>query len=87
MFICVENDATTPEDHAQALYTRAGAPKRLVVQTGTTHYGAYAQYSGIVAPLIAEWFERYLVGGEVHLHDAVSEASVTYLDRSQEGAE
>ena len=87
MFICVENDATTPEDHARALYERAGAPKRLVVQTGTTHYGAYAQYSGIVAPLIAEWFERFLVRGEVQVHDAAAEASVTYLDRSQGAAE
>ena len=48
MLIAVEHDATTPEDHAYALYERAGGPKRLVVQTGTTHYAAYAQYRDVV---------------------------------------
>lgn len=88
MLICVENDATTPEDHAFALYERAGAPKQLLVQTGTTHYGAYAQYRDIVAPLIADWFERYLVSGEVRVHEAAPEASVSYLSRQpgQEGS-
>jgi dipeptidyl aminopeptidase/acylaminoacyl peptidase len=81
MLICVENDATTPEDHSYALYEKAGAPKRLVVQTGTTHYAAYAQYRDIVAPLIAEWFDRHLASGEVHLHEAEATASVTYLGR------
>ena len=69
MFICVEGDATTPEDHAFALYERAGGPKRLVVQTGTTHYAAYAQYRDVVNPMIVEWFVRHLVGGEVHVHE------------------
>lgn len=81
MFICVENDATTPEDHSFALYERAGGPKRLVVQTGTTHYGAYAQYRDLIAPMIAEWFSCYLVAGEVQVREAGAEASVTYLTR------
>jgi fermentation-respiration switch protein FrsA (DUF1100 family) len=81
MFICVENDATTPEDHCYALYERARGPKRLVVQTNTTHYGAYAQYRDIIAPLIAEWFTRHLETGEVRLSEAPAEASVTYLGR------
>lgn len=82
MFICVEHDATTPEDHSYDLYAAAGSPKRLVVQTGTTHYGAYAQYRDIIAPLIAEWFTTHLVAGDVHVHEGLSEASVTYLGRS-----
>ncbi|HET7169336.1 MAG TPA: alpha/beta hydrolase [Candidatus Limnocylindrales bacterium] len=82
MFICVEHDATTPEDHSYDLYDAAGAPKRLVVQTGTTHYAAYEQYRDIVAPLIAEWFVTHLVDGDVHVHEAPAEASVTYLRRS-----
>ncbi|HXG40576.1 MAG TPA: alpha/beta hydrolase [Candidatus Limnocylindrales bacterium] len=81
MIICVERDATTPEDHARALYDRAGPPKRLVVQTKTTHYAAYAQYREVVNPLIVEWFQRHLAGGEVHVHEAGPEASVVYLDR------
>jgi dipeptidyl aminopeptidase/acylaminoacyl peptidase len=82
MFICVENDATTPEDHSYALYERAGPPKRLVVQTGTTHYAAYAQYREVVAPLIAEWFERYLTAGDVHVHEADATTSVRYITPS-----
>ena len=81
MLICVENDATTPEDHAYALYERAGRPKRLVVQTGTTHYAAYAQYHNLVSPLIVEWFQTHLVSGEVIVHEFASEASVLRLTR------
>jgi pimeloyl-ACP methyl ester carboxylesterase len=60
MFICVEGDATTPEDQTVAMYQRAGAPKRLVTQRGTTHYGAYAKYEHIVSPLIVDWYRRHL---------------------------
>ena len=69
MLIAVEHDATTPEDHAYAMYERATGPKRLVIQTGTTHYAAYAQYRAIVNPRIVEWFRRYLVAGEVVIHE------------------
>ena len=81
MLIAVENDATTPEDHAYAMYERAGAPKRLVVQTGTTHYAAYAQYRDVVNPLIVEWFGRYLTSGEVLVHERGAEAEILKLSR------
>ena len=81
MFICVENDATTPEDHSYALYEKARGPKRLVVQTGTTHYAAYAQYRDIVTPLIVEWFQRHLVSGEVHVHEQLAGAEILHLSR------
>jgi len=81
MLIAVENDATTPEDHAYALYERAGAPKRLVIQTGTTHYAAYERYRDVVNPLIVEWFERHLVGGEVLIRERAAEAEILRLDR------
>ncbi len=81
MIICVEGDATTPEDHAFALYERAGAPKKLVVQTDTTHYAAYAQYRDLVTPLIVDWFRRHLGAGEVHVHEAGAESAVQYLSR------
>jgi hypothetical protein len=81
MLIAVENDATTPEDHAYALYERAGGPKRLVVQTGTTHYAAYAQYQAVVNPLIVEWFRRHVVDGEVLVHERAAEAEIVRLDR------
>lgn len=78
LIIAVEHDATTPEDHAQALYDRAGSPKRLVIQRGTTHYAAYAQYGAVIAPMIADWFCQYVVSGDLQVHDATA-ASVTYL--------
>jgi uncharacterized protein len=86
MLIAVENDATTPEDHAYALHDRAGEPKRLVVQTGTTHYAAYAQYRDVVNPLIVEWFQRYLVSGEVHVHEAAASDGIRYLSRAAAAA-
>ena len=81
MLIAVENDATTPEDHSYALYEQAGGPKRLVVQTGTTHYAAYAQYRDVVNPLIVEWFERHLCGGEVIVHERPADAEILRLSR------
>jgi dipeptidyl aminopeptidase/acylaminoacyl peptidase len=81
MLIAVEHDATTPEDHASALYERAGGPKRLVIQTGTTHYAAYAHYRDVVNPLIVEWFERHLAGGQVLVHERPAAAEVLRLNR------
>lgn len=82
MIICVEDDATTPEDHAFALYERAGGPKRLVVQTGTSHYAAYEHYRDVVNPLIVEWFQRHLVDGEVHVLEQGPSAEVVHLSRT-----
>ena len=83
MLIAVEGDAVTPEDHAVALYERAGGPKRLLLQTGTTHYAAYAQYRDIVNPLIVEWFTRYLAIGDIQVREAADDSGVTYLTRPQ----
>jgi hypothetical protein len=81
MLIAVEDDAVTPEDHIYALYERAKGPKRLVVQTGTTHYGSYTQYRDVVNPLITEWFARHLVTGEVLVHEEAAESEIVRLDR------
>lgn len=81
MIIAVEHDAVTPEDHAEALYRAAGAPKRLVIQTDTTHYGAYAQYRDLVNPMIVEWFTTHLQAGELHVHEAHEDHGVTFLSR------
>jgi dipeptidyl aminopeptidase/acylaminoacyl peptidase len=81
MLICVEGDATTPEDHAFALYERAAGPKRLVVQTGTTHYAAYAQYRDVVNPLIVEWFQQHVVAGEVLVREQSIEQGIQRLSR------
>ena len=81
MIIAVENDATTPEAHAYALYERARPPKRLVVQTGTSHYAAYERYRDVVNPLVVDWFRRYLVAGEVLVHEQAAASDVVRLSR------
>jgi dipeptidyl aminopeptidase/acylaminoacyl peptidase len=65
LVIGVEGDATTPTDHATALYEAAQGPRRLVMQRHTTHYAAYDQYWTTVTPLIVDWFDRHLRGTEV----------------------
>lgn len=79
MLIAVEHDGVTPEDHAFDLYERSGSPKRLLLQTGTTHYAAYAQYREIVNPLIVDWFKRHIQTGDVVLREPPDQATVTYL--------
>lgn len=79
MFICVEDDSVTPEDHAFALYEAARGSKRLVVQTGTTHYAAYERYQTLIIPLIVDWFRRFLVSGDVQVREATPIADVSYL--------
>ncbi len=65
LVIGVEDDATTPTDHAVALYDAARGPRRLVMQRHTTHYAAYDRYWETVTPLIVDWFERHLRNGGV----------------------
>ena len=72
MVIGVENDATTPTDHAVLLYEKAKAPKKLVMQGHTTHYAAYKQYGDYVIPLIVDWYASHCDGGAVRVKSAVS---------------
>jgi dipeptidyl aminopeptidase/acylaminoacyl peptidase len=60
LVIGVEGDATTPTDHAEALYAAASGPKELIVQRHTTHYAAYDQYWEHTTPRIVEWFDMYV---------------------------
>ena len=95
MVIAVEGDATTPTDHAVALYEALRGPRRLVMQRHTTHYAAYDRYWDIVTPRIVEWYERYLVNGGVvvreqhdgpeirHYHDGTSDAPVRGYERNR----
>jgi uncharacterized protein len=81
MVIGVENDATTPTDHAVALYEAARGPKELVMQRHTTHYAAYDRYWTQVTPRIVDWFDRYLVAANVLVRtsDGAAESS-TWLN-------
>lgn len=60
LVIGVDGDATTPTDHAEALYQAAAGPKELIVQRHTTHYAAYDQYWEQTTPRIVEWFDNYV---------------------------
>lgn len=63
MVVAVDGDATTPTDHAIALYEAAGSPKKLIMQRHTTHYAAYEQYGDEITPQIVDWFSTYLNRG------------------------
>jgi dipeptidyl aminopeptidase/acylaminoacyl peptidase len=65
LVVAIEGDATTPTDHAVAIYDAARGPRRLVMQRHTTHYAAYDQYWTQVTPQIVAWFDRYLVNGSI----------------------
>ncbi len=60
LVIGVQGDATTPTDHAEALYAAAHGPKSLIIQNHTTHYAAYDRYWEQTTPRIVEWFDRYV---------------------------
>lgn len=57
----IENDVVTPERHAQMLFERAGAPKKLIRQTGVTHYNAYSQNFDVLISQYVGWFDRFMV--------------------------
>jgi len=60
LLISVADDAVTPDEHATALFERAGSPKRLVRQHGTTHYESYTQNYELLAREFVAWYDRHL---------------------------
>jgi esterase/lipase len=72
MIVAVDKDATTPTDHAVALYEAAGAPKRLILQRHTTHYAAYEKYGDEVTPQIVEWFQTHMTRGPVDISEELA---------------
>jgi uncharacterized protein len=79
MVVGVEGDATTPTDHAEALYEAAKGARRLVMQRHTTHYAAYDRYWETVTPLIVEWFDRFLHNAGVVVRTGATTAELTEL--------
>jgi uncharacterized protein len=80
LVVGVEGDATTPTDHAVALYEAAQGPRKLVMQRHTTHYAAYDRYWEQVTPAIVDWFSRYVVNGNVVISSvAEREQTIQYL--------
>jgi hypothetical protein len=77
MVIGVEGDATTPTDHAEAIYAAAAGPRALVMQRHTTHYAAYDQYWETVTPRIVAWFDKYQRNGSVVIREAEGSGTET----------
>jgi uncharacterized protein len=77
----VIDDVVTPADHAEALYARAGAPKKLIHQTDTTHYRSYTQNYPVLMPQIVEWYDRYLKTGPIEMREARLAEEIEYLQR------
>ncbi len=65
MVVAVEDDATTPTDHAVRLFEALEGPRQLLMQQHTTHYAAYDRYGDTVVPRIIQWFQRFLNNGSV----------------------
>lgn len=82
MITSVVDDVVTPEDHAVALYEAAGAPKKIIRQSETTHYRSYTQYFPHVMPQVVDWFDRYLAYSPVQGREtALTTEEVVYLEQ------
>jgi dipeptidyl aminopeptidase/acylaminoacyl peptidase len=80
LVIGIEGDATTPTDHAVAIFEAAKGPRKLVMQRHTTHYAAYDKYWEQVTPVIVDWLDRYVHNGDVVISTQDdSDRTVTYL--------
>lgn len=65
LVITVEDDATTPTDHAVALYEAARGPRQLIMLRHTTHYASYDRFREVVTPQLVGWFDRHLGPADV----------------------
>jgi uncharacterized protein len=79
LLTCVEHDAVTPEEHAIALYERAGAPKKLIRQSQTTHYRSYTENYPLLLVQIVDWYDRYLDTAPVMTRELASVEEVVHL--------
>ena len=61
LFITSDNDRLVPPDESEALYARAGEPKKLVVLQRWGHYEVYTgdAFRQVMAPTLA-WFREHL---------------------------
>jgi uncharacterized protein len=84
LVIGVEGDATTPTDHAVALYEAARGPRKLVMQRHTTHYAAYDRYWTTVTPLIVDWLDCHLRGSGVVVSSSDDGGAVDVIAPTEE---
>lgn len=77
----VADDVVTPEEHALALYERAGPPKKLIRQSETSHYRSYTENYPVLLPQIVDWYDRYLKYSPVASQEVTPAEEVVYLER------
>ncbi len=82
----VVDDVVTPEDHATALYERAGAPKKLIRQSDTSHYRSYTENYPVVLPQIVDWYDRFLRYSSIESEEVVPTEERAYLEPSHDAA-
>ncbi len=61
LFITTDDDRLVPPEESEALFAKAGEPKRLVVLKGYGHYEVYSEpaFSEVMAETVA-WFQAHL---------------------------
>lgn len=81
MVIGVADDPVTPTEQAIALYERARAPKKLIIQKRTGHYKAYEQYAPQVIPEMLAWYRTHLVNAPIDVREtsAIGEETISTL--------
>lgn len=61
LLITTDNDRLVPPEESEALYTRAGEPKKLVILQGYGHYEVYTEPAfNEVMQATLSWFQEYL---------------------------
>ncbi len=61
LFITSDDDRLVPPDESEALYAKAGEPKKLIVLKGWGHYEVYTgeAFRQVIEPTVA-WYQQYL---------------------------
>jgi dipeptidyl aminopeptidase/acylaminoacyl peptidase len=61
LFITCDEDRLVPPDESEALYAKAGEPKKLIVLKGWGHYEVYTgeAFRQVIEPTLA-WYQEYL---------------------------
>jgi dipeptidyl aminopeptidase/acylaminoacyl peptidase len=61
LFITTDGDRLVPPEESEALFARAGEPKKLVTLRGFGHYEVYCEPAfGLVVAETTAWFDKYL---------------------------